>query len=101
MSAITSSALTVSVATSRCYFADGRGSVRDGELAERLEVRDTDAHQAQRARAVTEGAVEELAGEVADRLRVVDSGWERGRAAADGEVGIADLRRDRPGAFAS
>ena len=46
------------------------------------------------ARAVAQAAVEQAAGEVADLLRVVDPDRERGRAAADREVGIAELRGD-------
>ena len=46
-------------------------------------------------RAVAQRPVEQPARDVADRLRVVDACRQRRRAAADGEVGIAHLRRDR------
>src|SRR5205085_2850848 len=67
----------------------------EGELAKVGEARDTHAHQAERARTVAQAAVELLAGERADRVGCVDSGLERRRAAADGEVGVAELRRNR------
>src|SRR5438876_10151582 len=46
-------------------------SSRERELAERLEVRDADADEAQRARAVAEGAIEEGARELPDRFREI------------------------------
>ena len=46
-----------------------------------------------RARPVAQPAVEQPAGEVADLARVVDADVERRRAAADREVGVAELRR--------
>src|SRR5438552_18281763 len=59
--------------------------------------RDADADEAQRARAVAQAAVEERAGELPDARRVVGADLERGRAAADREVGVAELRRHGPG----
>src|SRR4051812_40511675 len=63
------------------------------ELPEVGEAGDADSDEPQRAGAVAQAAVELLAGEVADRLRRVDPRVERRRAAADGEVGVAELRR--------
>src|SRR5215510_4129186 len=95
MSAITSSAFTVSPGMSRCYFAPLPASVRSGdrELPEGFEVRDADTDEAKRAGTVAQRAVEQLAGHVADGFGIVDACGERRRAAADGEVGIAHLRR--------
>ena len=45
--------------------------------------------------AVVEGAVEQLARELADPVGVVGADRDRGRAAADGEVGVAHLGRHR------
>src|SRR5437763_1282170 len=41
----------------------------------------------------TQSAVEEPAREIADLSRIVDADVERGRPAADGEIGVAELRR--------
>src|SRR5581483_11209683 len=66
------------------------------QLPELGEPGHADADEAQRPRPIAETAVEEPAGNVADPSRVVDADLERGRAAADGEVGVAELRRHRP-----
>src|SRR5437763_65103 len=75
--------------------------LRECELAERLEVGDADADETERPGTVAQSPVEEPAREVADRLGIVDSGRERGRAAADREVRVADLRRHRPGGLSA
>src|SRR6266581_1934949 len=70
------------------------------ELAVLRESGDADADQAERAGPVTQAAVEQLTGEPADLLGVVDADLERRRAAADREVGVAELRRHRAGRLA-
>jgi len=60
----------------------------------RGEAGDADADEAQRARPVAQGAVEERARELADAGAVVGAGRERRRAGADREVRVAQLRRD-------
>src|SRR5581483_2646916 len=70
------------------------------ELAEGGEPRDADADEPKGAGPVAEPAVEQPAREVADLVGVVDADLERGRAAADREVGVAELRRDGAGDLA-
>ena len=65
------------------------------ELLEVLDLRDRDAHEPERAGPVGEGAVEEIAGELPDTLAVREPGRQGRRAAPDGEVRVAELRRHR------
>ena len=58
--------------------------------------RDTDTDEPERAGPVAEAAVEERAGQLGDRLVVVDRRWQRRRARPDREVGVPQLGRDRP-----
>src|SRR5205807_8962751 len=55
--------------------------------------RKTDADEPQRAGPVAEAPVEQRARELPDPVAVVDRDGQGGRAAADREVGIAELRR--------
>src|SRR2546423_13991220 len=64
------------------------------ELPVRDQPGDADADQAERSGPVAEAAVEQPAGELRDLLLVVDADVERGGAASDREVGVAELRRD-------
>ena len=68
---------------------------RQRKLHVLLEPGDADADEPQRAGPVAQRAVEERARELADPRGVVGADGQRGRAGADREVGIANLRRDR------
>ena len=65
------------------------------ELLVTRQPRNADPDEPKRTGAVCEGAVEQRAGELADLGRLVDADAERRRTRADGEVGVAQLRRDR------
>src|SRR5579885_2145134 len=68
----------------------------EGQLDVAGEAAHADADQAERAGPVSQGAIEERARQLADAGRVGGSDRHRGRARADREVRVAELRRHGP-----
>src|SRR4029450_10078339 len=83
-SASPASIATIVSAVPRCFFT--RLTLDERELAMGLEAGGADADEAQRAGPVVEGAVEKLAGELGDSVRIVRADREARRAAADRAV---------------
>src|SRR5439155_2769485 len=71
------------------------GNCGKRELPEVRQAGDADTDEPERTGPVTERAVEQTARELADLGAVVDADAQRRRAAADREVGVAQLGRDR------
>src|SRR5438105_5385985 len=107
----TKATASASVRTQSATVRQGRGRRASGlriplrvderELLESVEARDADTDEPECAGALAQRAVEQAAGELADRLAVVGPGRQRGRAAADREVRVAELGGDGSGAEAA